>query len=306
MEYQKTLENVVECSGVGLHSGRPVNLWIKPASVNNGIVFKRIDLPDQKTVKAFYTNLFSARYATSLGNEDTIVKTVEHLLSCLMGLEVDNALIELDSEEIPVFDGSADVFVKLLQKAGIRIQGEPRKFIKVKRPIELFDKDMLISVVPYPRLRITYTIDFPHPLLRNQTKTIDLSPENFIKEIAPARTFCLYEEVEYLRKQGLAKGGSLENAVVLGKDGIYNESLRFEDECVRHKILDLLGDLALLGTRILGHIKVYKGGHQLHSNLVREILTREDTWSYTSSNGHIKPEGTLQEVSAQGRRDRGI
>jgi len=284
--YQKTLKKSVVCSGIGLHSGQPVNLCIKPAPINSGIVFRRVDLSSQKTLRAFYTNLISVQYATSLGHGEVIVKTVEHLLACLMGLEIDNALIELDAEEVPVFDGSADVFVGLLQGAGIQTQKGVRKYIKVHRPIELYEKDMGISIVPHPTLRITYTIDFPHPLLRNQTRTIDLSQESFIKEIAPARTFCLYEEVEHLRRQGLAKGGSLENAIVIGQDRIYNQSLRFEDECVRHKILDLIGDLALLGARVLGHITVYKGGHQLHSKLVKEILQKKDFWAYTSSNGY--------------------
>ncbi|HWP50037.1 MAG TPA: UDP-3-O-acyl-N-acetylglucosamine deacetylase [Candidatus Limnocylindrales bacterium] len=288
---QKTLKKSVECSGIGLHSGRPVTMRIHPAPIDSGIVFRRTDLPDRKAVSALHTNLISAQYATSLGNGEVVIKTVEHLLSCLMGLEIDNALIELDSEEVPVFDGSANYYVQLLQSAGIRIQEARRKFIKVYRPIELYDKDRAISIKPYPRLRITYTIDFPHPLLKNQTKTIDISSESFITEIAPARTFCLYEEIENLRQQGLAKGGSLENAIVIGRDGVYNGSLRFEDECVRHKILDLLGDLALLGTRILGHITVYKGGHLLHSKLVREILLQQNSWYYTSGNG----KGSLDE-----------
>lgn len=295
LKQQRTLKKSVTCSGIGLHSGQPVNLSVNPAPIDSGILFRRIDLSDQKTVRALYPNLISTHYATSLGNGKVIVKTVEHLLACLMGLGIDNALIELDSEEVPVFDGSAYEYVKLMQKAGIQIQQGIRKFIRICRPIELYEEDMAISIVPYPRLRITYTIDFPHPLLRRQTKTIDLSQENFITEVAPARTFCLYEEVEHLKQLGLAKGGSLENAIVIGQNGIYNGSLRFQDECVRHKILDLLGDLALLGTQILGHITVYKGGHFLHSKLVKKILQRKDSWRYIWSNGYVTPEKSIEE-----------
>jgi UDP-3-O-[3-hydroxymyristoyl] N-acetylglucosamine deacetylase len=280
MYTQKTIKKVVTCSGIGLHSGNQIQITFKPADVDSGIWFKRIDLPHHPLIKVAHQNIVNVTYATTLGGNGATIQTVEHVLSAVQALGITNLLIEVNGGETPVVDGSAACFIDLLLDAGIEMQRGAVRAMRVTQPLEVRGKDTVISVEPYDGLKITYTIDFPNPFIGVQTKTFDFQPLAYMQEIAHARTFCLYEEIEYLWKMGLSKGGSLDNAVVFAQDRIMNESLRYADEPVRHKILDLIGDLAFLGSPLLGHIKVYKGGHQLHTQFIHALHTHPEHWMY--------------------------
>jgi len=280
MYVQKTIKKRISCSGIGLHTGNPVNMTFKPAGIDTGILFKRLDLAGHPTLKTHTRNIGDLSYATTIGSGDVSIKTIEHVLSAIYALGVTNLMIELDSLEAPVVDGSASCFINMLLDAGITDQHARNRIIRIQQPFEVRVKDTIISVEPYDGLKITYTIDFPNPFIGTQTKTFELTPQGYVDEITQARTFCLYEEIEYLWKMGLSKGGSLDNAVVFAQDRILNDGLRYEDEPVRHKILDLIGDLAFLGHPLLGHIKVYKGGHLLHARFVKEIFAHPENWTY--------------------------
>ncbi|PIE33115.1 UDP-3-O-[3-hydroxymyristoyl] N-acetylglucosamine deacetylase [candidate division KSB3 bacterium] len=280
MYVQKTIKKQVSCSGIGLHTGNPVNMTFKPAAINSGILFKRMDLDGHPILKIHARNIGDLSYATTVGAGEAAIKTIEHVLSAMHALGVTNVLIELDSNEAPVLDGSSSCFIKMLLDAGLTAQNAMNKLIRIQHPIEVRVKDTIISVEPYDGLKMTYTIDFSNPFIGTQTKTFELTPQGYIDDIMRARTFCLYEEIEYLWKMGLSKGGSLDNAVVFAQDRILNDSLRYDDEPVRHKILDLVGDLAFLGHPLLGHIKVYKGGHLLHAKFVKEIFAKPECWTY--------------------------
>ncbi len=282
MYIQKTIKKQTTCAGVGLHTGNHVNMTFKPASPGNGVVFRRIDLEGRPTLKVEAQNIGDLSYATSIGKDPVAIKTVEHVLSAVYALGINNLIIEVDGNEAPVLDGSASCFVNMLLDAGIDTQKAANKVIRVQQLVEERSKDTIISVEPCDGLKITYTIDYPNKFIGTQTKTFVLNPLTYIDNVAPARTYCMYEEIEYLWKMGLSKGGSLDNAVVFAEDRILNESLRFEDEPVRHKILDLLGDIAFLGHPLLGHIKVYKGGHALHSMFVKTLLAHPECWTYLS------------------------
>jgi UDP-3-O-[3-hydroxymyristoyl] N-acetylglucosamine deacetylase len=257
-------------------------MTFKPASIGIGILFRRIDLNEKPSLKVEAQNIGDLSYATSIGKESVSIKTVEHVLSAVYALGISNLIIEVDGNEAPVIDGSASFFVNMLLDAGIDTQKAANKVIRIQQLVEERSKDSIISVEPYDGLKITYTIDYPNKFIGTQTRTFESNPLAYIKEIAPARTYCMYEEVEYLWKMGLSKGGSLDNAVVFAQDRILNESLRYDDEPVRHKILDLLGDIAFLGHPLLGHIKVYKGGHALHSKFVKTLLSQTECWTYLS------------------------
>ncbi len=280
MYTQKTIKKAVSCSGIGLHSGNQVQMTFKPAGVDTGILFKRTDLADSPLIKVAYENVVNVSYATTLGKKEVTIHTVEHVLSAVNAMGIKNLIIEISGDETPVIDGSASCFVNMLLEAGIETQRGSISVIRINLSLEVQGKDCIISAEPYDRLKITYTIDFPNPFIGIQTKTIELSPLAYMQEIAHARTFCLYEEVEHLWKMGLAKGGSLDNALVFAQDRILNESLRYEDEPVRHKILDLLGDIIFLGHPLLGHIKAYKGGHDLHAKFVKTVLSQPENWTY--------------------------
>lgn len=277
MEFQKTIKQPVSCSGIGLHSGKPVNLRILPAEQNTGVIFRRVDL-DNAEIRASQEFITQVNYATSISNGKIKLFTVEHLMAALYGLGVNNVVIEMDSDEVPILDGSAVPFVDLLIRAGIVRFEKPNYFLQVTEPIEVTDGDRYIRVYPSDHFDVSYTISFNHPWLRKQQKTIRINRENFIKEIAPARTFGFLHEIELMRANHLALGGSLENAIVLTDHGILNEHLRFPDEFVRHKIMDLVGDLGLLRYRLLGHVEAYKAGHHLHSELVSTILASPEKW----------------------------
>lgn len=271
MEYQKTIKRTIRCSGIGLHSGKPVNLKMIPAEPDSGVIFRRTDL-DNAEIRANQEFITQVHYATSISNGNLQILTVEHLLGALYGLGVNNIVIELDADEVPILDGSAAPYVEMLQSADIVRFDKPNYFLQILEPIEAKEGDRYIAVYPSDHFDISYTISFNHPWLRRQSKTIRYSRDLFTKQIAPARTFGFLHEIELMRANNLALGGSLENAIVLTDHGILNEHLRFPDEFVRHKILDLIGDLGLLRYRMLGHVVAYKAGHRLHSELVTKIL----------------------------------
>ena len=279
MTSQRTLRRVVPCAGIGLHSGRKVNLSLRPAPADHGIRFRRVDLGGVE-IPAHVSHLGGRQQLqTGLAVGQASVETVEHLLAALSAMGVDNAIIELNHPEVPIMDGSSAPWVYLIQDAGVKDLGVPRKTIQILRQIQIQQGDKRIALFPSDRFRVTYTISFDHPLLRHQQKTMDLNEQAFVDEIAPARTFGFLKEVEMLRQKGLALGGTLENAIVLGETGVLTP-LRFEDEFVRHKILDVIGDLALIGHAIQGHVVVHRGGHALHTAFASEVLRQSDAWQF--------------------------
>jgi UDP-3-O-[3-hydroxymyristoyl] N-acetylglucosamine deacetylase len=278
MNSQRTLRRPVSCSGIGLHSGNKVTLSLKPAPADYGIRFQRSDLGGLE-IPATVTHLGGIRLATGLTREAVSVETVEHLLSALTALGIDNCIIELNTPEVPIMDGSAAPFVYLiLNEAGVKRLSAPKKFLKVLRPISLSQGDKRIALYPSDHFKVTYSISFDHPLIRHQSRTMKITDETFVEEIAPARTFGFLKEVEMLRQKGLALGGSLDNAIVLGETTVLNNALRFEDEFVRHKILDVIGDLSLVGYPVIGHLVAHRGGHALHTAFAARILEDVDAW----------------------------
>ena len=282
MSAQRTLRRATSCAGIGLHSGRKVTLSLKPAPANSGIRFRRSDLGGVE-LPAQVHHVGGINYATGLSRDAVRVDTVEHLLAALVSLGVDNAIVELNSPEVPIMDGSAAPFVYLIQEAGVKRLDAPRSYLKVHRPISLTRGDKRIAIYPSDHFKVTYSIAFDHPLLRHQSRTIRLTADAFVDEIAPARTFTFRKEVEMLRQQGLALGGSLENAIVVGDTGVLNNGLRFDDEFVRHKILDVIGDLALIGYPLIGHLVAHRGGHALHTAFAAHVLEQQDAWTLVES-----------------------
>ncbi len=276
---QSTVLNPVSCSGIGLHTGIPCNLKIRPAAPDWGIVFTRQDLPKKVKIKAHIDNVVDATLATTLGQEGVKVSTVEHLMAAFAGLGIDNAEVELDGPEVPIMDGSSEPFNDLLKKAGIQLQEMVKKFVIIKRPVTVTEGDRQATLLPSNDFKISYTIDFKHPLISNQYYLIQISNGNFEREICRARTFGFLKEYETLKARGFARGGSLENAVVIDETRVINEGgLRFADEFVRHKILDSIGDLWLLGAQVIGHFIGYKSGHTLNHKLIRKLLAHKDWW----------------------------
>ena len=278
MFWQKTLAQSLSFAGIGLHSGRQVQVTIYPAAANHGLRFCRVDLPGKPQVRAHYSQVVDTTRATTLGDGPATLATVEHLLSACWGLGLDNALVLVDGPELPIMDGSAAPFARLLSDTGFRSLPWPRSYLLIQRPVELRDGDQWMRATP-GEPRITYSIDFPHPLIRRQRYTMALGSPSFRGEIAPARTFGFLREVEYLKDRGLALGGTLDNALVLDDEKVLNPGgLRFPEECVRHKILDALGDLALLGVPLLGRLEVNRGSHALHHRFLMELMARESAW----------------------------
>lgn len=278
MENQRTLRHAAPCTGIGLHSGQKVSIVLKPAPANTGIRFVRTDLGIE--VAATVANLGGPQMLqTGLRLGPASVETIEHLLSALRALGVDNLVVELNQPEVPIMDGSASPWVYLIQSTGTKDLGVPRKVIEIVSPVEVQDGDKRIAVYPSDRFKVTYSISFDHPLLRHQEKTVEVTEDTYVEEIAPARTFGFLKDVEMLRQRGLALGGSLDNAIVIAETGPLNP-LRFEDEFVRHKMLDAIGDLALLGHPIRGHVVVHRGGHALHTKFAEALLARSDAWRY--------------------------
>ncbi len=280
---QHTTKKKVSFAGVGLHSGKRVKLTVKPAPADTGIRFVRSDLDHKVTIPAYMNRVVNTFLATTISEDNVRISTTEHLLAALHGLGIDNAVIELDNNEVPIMDGSAAPFVRMLRKVERKRQKAARKVLKITREIFWKQDGSEIRILPYDGLKITCGIDFDHPMIKNQSYTINVSPDSFIKEIASARTFGFLEEVEKLRENGLALGGSLDNAIVVDQTGILNdEGLRFPDEFVRHKILDLLGDLALLGCPLQGHVIANKAGHTQHLELMKTIAEHPECWEFVA------------------------
>ena len=281
MQQEQTIRTPVECSGVGLHSGAPVQLRILPAAAGTGVVFRRTDL-DGFEVEAISRNVARVSYATSLMKKGVLISTTEHLLSALMGCGIDNATVELDNLELPILDGSALPFVDAIRKAGIRKQRRPRTFLRMRREVELREGNKFIAVYPAESYSVSYTINFPHPLIGKETFRVELTNGSYLREIAAARTFGSREDEQAMRNMGLIRGASPENCIVLTHQGIENPPLRFRDEFVRHKVLDLIGDLALLGKQILGNVVADRAGHAMHTALVSRILRDHTLWEETT------------------------
>jgi UDP-3-O-[3-hydroxymyristoyl] N-acetylglucosamine deacetylase len=277
MGEQQTLRRSISCTGIGLHSGTKVTLSLKPAPADFGIRFRRTDLGGVE-IPATVQHLAGINYATGLSRDKGSVDTVEHLLAALSSLGVDNVVVELNHPEVPIMDGSAAPWVYLINEAGLKRLAAPRRYLKVLRPVSLSRGDKQIAIYPSDYFKITYSIAFDHPLLRHQSRTMRITPDAFVEEIAPARTFGFLKEVEMLRQHGLALGGSLENAIVIGDTGVLNNALRFDDEFVRHKILDVIGDLALVGHAVIGHVVAHRGGHALHTAFAAQVLAETDAW----------------------------
>jgi UDP-3-O-[3-hydroxymyristoyl] N-acetylglucosamine deacetylase len=282
MVKQRTLKNVIRATGVGLHTGDKVHLTLRPAAPDTGIVFRRVDLEPPVEIRACPHNVGDTRLSTTLVNGDVRVSTVEHLLSAFAGLGIDNAYVDLSAPEVPIMDGSAGPFVFLIQSAGIEEQGRPKRFIRVKRPVEVRDGDKFARFEPYDGFKVEFSIDFDHPAFNDRAKRaqVDFSTASFVKEISRARTFGFLREIEQLRQQNLALGGSLDNAVVVDEYRVLNEEgLRYEDEFVKHKILDAIGDLYLLGHTLIGAFKGHKSGHALNNQLLRALVADPQAWA---------------------------
>jgi UDP-3-O-[3-hydroxymyristoyl] N-acetylglucosamine deacetylase len=279
MAYQKTIKNKVTFSGIGLHSGRETEVTLRPAEAGTGIVFHRIDMTPPVSIEASAANVVNTRLSTTIGKSGAVVATIEHLMAALRGCGIDNAHVDINGPEVPIMDGSAAQFVRGITGAGIKTLGKPRKYLVVKRAITVTDGDKNVTIIPSRYFKVSFDMRFNHPVVNNQFRTLTFNEESFSEEISAARTFGFFAEVETLKANGLALGGSLENAVVIGNEGILNkEGLRFGDEFVRHKILDAIGDLALAGYQIVGHVKAFKAGHDLNHKLVNELLARRDSW----------------------------
>jgi UDP-3-O-[3-hydroxymyristoyl] N-acetylglucosamine deacetylase len=283
---------------VGLHSGAPVSLRILPAPANTGIVFRRVDLEGFE-VEAISRNVARVSYATSLMKKSVLISTTEHLLSAFIGMGIDNAIVELDNLELPILDGSARPFVDLIRRAGVRKQRRLRTYIRIRRALELREANKFIAVYPADTYSVSYTINFPHPLIGRETFTLDLTNGHYVSGIAPARTFGFLHEAEAMRQQGLIRGASKENAVVLTRDDVVNPPLRFADEFVRHKILDLIGDLALIGRRILGNVVADRAGHAMHTALVSRLLRDTTLWEETTLSEEPSEDYTHAEIPAE-------
>jgi UDP-3-O-[3-hydroxymyristoyl] N-acetylglucosamine deacetylase len=267
----------VACNGIGLHSGAPVSMRIVPAASGTGIVFRRTDL-DGFEVEAVSRNVARVSYATSLMKKGVLISTTEHVLSAFIGLGIDNAIVELDNLELPILDGSAKPFVEMIQKAGIRKQRKARKYLKIRRELEMREGNKSIGVYPASSYSVSYSINFPHPLIGKETFEVELTNGSYLRQIAAARTFGSREDEQAMRNMGLIRGASRENCIVLSRDGIENGPLRFPDEFVRHKVLDLVGDLALLGKQLLGKVVADRAGHAMHTALVSRLLRDKTLW----------------------------
>ena len=278
---QRTLKNVIRATGVGLHTGEKVYLTLRPAAVDTGIIFRRVDLEEPVEIRACPENVSDTRLSTTLELQGVKVSTVEHLMSALAGLGIDNAYVELTAPEVPIMDGSAWPFVLLIQSAGIAEQAAPKRFMRIKKTISLDEGDKWAKFEPFEGFKVSFVIDFDHPTFRNsnQIATVDFSTTSFVKEVSRARTFGFMGDLETLRQVGLARGGGFDNAIVLDDFRILNDDgLRYEDEFVKHKVLDAIGDLYLLGHPLIGAFGAHKSGHSLNNRLLRSLLADKDAW----------------------------
>lgn len=281
MTHEQTIRATASCCGIGLHSGAEVHLRLLPAPAGTGIVFRRTDL-DGFQIEASGRNVARVSYATSLMKKGVLISTTEHLLSAFIGAGIDNAIVELDNLELPILDGSAQPFIEMIRKAGIRRQRRARTYLRIVREIEMREGAKFIGIYPSDTYSVSYSINFPHPQIGKQTFCVRLTNGSYVREIAPARTFGFLHEADAMRQQGLIRGASTENAIVLTRHEVLNPPLRYEDEFVRHKVLDLIGDLALIGKQILGSVIADRAGHAMHTALVSRILRDKSLWEETT------------------------
>jgi UDP-3-O-[3-hydroxymyristoyl] N-acetylglucosamine deacetylase len=299
---QRTLKNIIRATGIGLHSGEKVYLTLRPAAVDTGIVFRRMDLDPVVEIPALAKNVGETTMSTTLVKGDVKVDTVEHLLSAMAGLGIDNAYVELSASEVPIMDGSAGPFVFLIQSAGLEEQDAPKEFIRILREVTVEDGEKRATFVPFEGFKVGFEIDFDHPVFegRTQTACVDFSSTSFVKEVSRARTFGFMRDIEFLRTQNLALGGSVDNAIVVDEDSVLNEDgLRYEDEFVKHKILDAIGDLYLLGKSLIGEFRGYKSGHALNNLLLRTLLEQPDAWEVvTFADSSLAPISYMRPAAA--------
>lgn len=282
---QKTIAKETSCTGVGVHSGKVVHLGVKPAPVNHGIQFVRTDLPSRPRIPARFNKVVDTSLATVIGSDGFIISTIEHLMAAFTGLSIDNALVEVSSYEMPIMDGSAGPFTRMLKAAGIKHQFAPRCFLVVNKPLELSENDKFVGIYPAPHFKVTCGIEFDHPIIKTQQFSVVIEGDNFEKQIADARTFGFLYEQEYMKKFGLGQGASLDNVVVVDQNGVLNEGgLRYDNEFVRHKLLDCIGDFSLLGLPILGHIVAERSGHAFHHAFVEKLFGQKDAWQTRTLN----------------------
>jgi UDP-3-O-[3-hydroxymyristoyl] N-acetylglucosamine deacetylase len=282
---QRSLKNLIRATGVGLHTGQKVYLTLRPAAPNTGIIFRRVDLDPVVEIKADPYAVGDTRLSSCLEKNGARVQTVEHLMSALAGLGIDNVYVELTAGEVPIMDGSASPFVFLLQSAGIEEQPAAKRFIRIKRPVEVKEGDKWVRFEPYNGFRVDFSIDFRHPVFAHSNKrvVVDFEHTSYVKEVSRARTFGFMQDVENMRAQGLALGGSLENAIVMDEYRVLNaDGLRYEDEFVKHKALDAIGDLYLLGHPVIGAYTAYKSGHALNNTLLRQLIEDSTAWEFAS------------------------
>jgi len=295
---QRTVAKSVKCSGIGVHSGKKVNLTIKPAPPNHGIKFIRTDLLNCPVISANFNMVVDTSLATVIGYEGFIVSTIEHLMASFSGLSIDNALVEVDNYEMPIMDGSAGPFTSLIQSAGIKELDTPRYFFVIKEPIELKKDGKMVGVYPHSTYKITCTIEYNHPLINTQSFSVDVSDHAWEREIARARTFGFLHEYEYLKRYGLARGVTLENVIAIDSKNILNKGgLRYQDEFVRHKILDCIGDFSLLGMPILGHVILNKSGHAFNHSFLKKFFIEKDSWETCTINDirRLRSDDTVME-----------
>ncbi len=282
---QRTLKNAIRATGVGLHTGEKVYLTLRPAPLNTGIVFRRTDLAEPVDIKADPLNVTDTRMSTTLEKNGAKISTVEHLMAAFAGLGIDNAYVDVTAPEVPIMDGSAGPFVFLLQSAGIDEQAGAKQFIRINRPLRIDDGDKWVSLEPWDGFKVSFSIDFDHPSLRKSTQTacVDFSTTSFVKEVSRARTFGFMRDLEMLRAAGLARGGGLDNAIVMDNYRVLNDDgLRYEDEFVKHKVLDAIGDLYLLGHPLIGAYSAHKSGHALNNRVLRTLLADREAWEIVS------------------------
>ncbi len=295
---QKTLKNTIRATGVGLHTGKNVEMTFRPAPPDSGIKFRRVDLDTPVEISAKPENVGNTTLSTTLTNGNVRVSTVEHLLAAFSGLGIDNATVDINTSEIPIMDGSSGPFVFLLQSAGIQQQSALKTYLRIKRKIMVRDGDKWACLEPFDGYKVTFTIDFDHPAFHDETSSasIEVSDVSFVKEISRARTFGFIHELEQLRQHNLALGGSFANAIVVDNQRVLNEDgLRYVDEFVKHKILDAIGDLYLLGHSLIGEFKAFKSGHSLNNQLLMKLISMPQAWDIVSSEGVLKPRVLYQE-----------
>ncbi len=298
---QRTLKNEIRATGVGLHTGQKIFLTLRPAPIDHGITFRRVDLDPVVEIHAKAENVGDTTLSTTLMKGDVRVSTVEHLLSAMAGMGVDNAIIDVSADEVPIMDGSAGPFVFLIQSAGIQEQDAPKTFIRIKKKFTVKDGDKEATFLPFDGFKVSFSIDFDHPVFKDRklNANVDFSSTSFVKEVSRARTFGFMHEVEYLRSKGLAKGGSVDNAIIVDKYRILNEDgLRYEDEFVKHKILDAIGDLYLLGNSLIGEYRAHKSGHALNNKSLRELIKHTDAWEFVTFAEEQSPISYIKALAA--------